>query len=165
MTSNDRKRTSPTPAKARVRGSASARISRSGAVRAMSNNGSGTRRTRSSAGHAARNRARSGAISRKEVAPVRRGKYRVIFERDESGAWLARVPSVRGCHTYGRTLDQARRRIREALSLWVNDAASAVLVEDVRLPVRAGEAIRVSRQKRARAEATHDEAQASTAQA
>ena len=96
---------------------------------------------------------------------MRRGKYRVIFERDESGAWLARVPSVRGCHTYGRTLDQARRRIREALSLWVNDAASAVLVEDVRLPVRAGEAIRVSRQKRARAEATHDEAQASTAQA
>ena len=99
------------------------------------------------------------------MAALTHGKYRVIFERDESGAWLARAPSVRGCHTYGRTLDQARRRVREALSLWVDDAQSATLVEDVRLPLRAGAAIRVSREKRARAEATRDEAQASTIRA
>src|SRR5436309_356773 len=67
---------------------------------------------------------------------MRASKYRVIFERDESGAWIARVPSVRGCHTHGRTLEQARRRLREALGLWVDDADTAELVEDIRLPAR-----------------------------
>ena len=59
--------------------------------------------------------------------------YRVQLERDDD-AWLARVPSVPGCHTFGRSLDQARRRIREALSLWVDDAETAVLTFDIRLP-------------------------------
>lgn len=59
--------------------------------------------------------------------------YRVQLERDDE-AWLARVPSVPGCHTYGRSLDQARRRIREALALWVDDAKTADLEFDVRLP-------------------------------
>jgi predicted RNase H-like HicB family nuclease len=69
-------------------------------------------------------------VSGEEVADVR---YRVQLERDDD-AWLARVPSVPGCHTYGRSLDQARRRIREALTLWVDDADSADLEFDVRLP-------------------------------
>jgi hypothetical protein len=28
----------------------------------------------------------------------------VIYERDKSGAWLARVREVPGCHTYGRSI-------------------------------------------------------------
>jgi predicted RNase H-like HicB family nuclease len=99
------------------------------------------------------------------VAPLRRGKYRVIFERDESGAWTARVPSVRGCHTHGRTLEQARRRIREALGLWVDDADTAELVEDVRLPAPARAAIRESRKARDDAHRQRQEAQAVTAEA
>ncbi len=90
-------------------------------------------------------------------------KYRVTFERDESGAWIARVPSVPGCHTYGRTIDQARRRIREALSLWVENADEAELVEDVRLPARAEEALRRSSHARADVERRRRLAQAATA--
>jgi len=60
--------------------------------------------------------------------------YRVDISRDESGAWLARVPDVPGCHTYGRTLEQARRRIREALGLWVDGAERAELEFRIRLP-------------------------------
>ena len=41
--------------------------------------------------------------------------YRVAYERDESGWWVASVRGVRGCHTQGRTVDEARRRIREAV--------------------------------------------------
>ncbi len=59
--------------------------------------------------------------------------YTVIYERDEN-MWLASVPAVPGCHTQGRTLAQAEARIREALSLWVDNAATARLVNDVRLP-------------------------------
>lgn len=91
--------------------------------------------------------------------------YRVILERDESGAWIAWVPRVGGCHTYGRTLEQARRRIREALGLWIDDANTAELVEDVRLPAEARDAIRRSRRARKAAEEGRVEAQAATREA
>ncbi len=45
--------------------------------------------------------------------------YRVVYELDESGQWIATVPRVKGCHTYGRSLSEARARIREALGLFV----------------------------------------------
>ena len=91
---------------------------------------------------------------------MKRGKYRVVLERDESGAWIARVPGVRGCHTHGRTLNQARRRIREALSLWVDDADKAELVEEVRLPSRVRKSISRSRAARRQARHEQDRAQA-----
>jgi predicted RNase H-like HicB family nuclease len=85
--------------------------------------------------------------------------YRIVLERDETGAWIARVRGVRGAHTYGRTLDQARRRIREALSLWVDDAEDAELVEEIRLPSDARKAIRRSSAARSRAELGRENAQ------
>ena len=68
--------------------------------------------------------------------------YRVAYERDESGWWVASVRGVRGCHTQGRTVDEARRRIREALELFVDDARKASIVDDVKLPSAATKAIR-----------------------
>lgn len=91
--------------------------------------------------------------------------YRAVFERDESGAWLARVPGLRGCHTYGRTIDQARRRLREALALWVDDAHAAELDEEVRLPAEVRSALRRYETARRRVEEERAKAQASTAEA
>lgn len=68
--------------------------------------------------------------------------YRVAYERDESGWWVASVRGVRGCHTQGRTVDEARRRIREALELFVDDARKATIVDDVKLPTGAARAVR-----------------------
>ena len=96
-------------------------------------------------------------MSRKRLVRVK-----VIFERDESGTWIARVPSVPGCHTYGRTIDQARRRIREALGLWVDGAETAEFVEDVRLPAGAEEALRRSSRARADVERRRELAHAAT---
>lgn len=59
--------------------------------------------------------------------------YTVRLERDETGHWIATVPSIPGCHSYGRSLDEARRRIREALALFVRDAKRATLEDDIRL--------------------------------
>lgn len=78
------------------------------------------------------------------------GHYKVVYERDESGAWNAHAPEVPGCHTYGRSLRQARERIREALGLWVDDADAAQLVSDIRLPRQAQTAVRRARTARAR---------------
>jgi predicted RNase H-like HicB family nuclease len=78
--------------------------------------------------------------------------YHVVYERDAAGWWVASVRRIRGCHTQGRTVDEARRRMREALALFVEDAESARLVDDVRLPASAAKAVRdyASLRKKAR---------------
>jgi len=93
-----------------------------------------------------------------DVAAV---SYRVVIERDETGAWLARVPSVPGCHTHGRTLEQVRRRIREALELWVDDARHAELQFEIRLPTAIKKELhraRTTRDRSARAQSEASEA-------
>jgi predicted RNase H-like HicB family nuclease len=92
-------------------------------------------------------------------------EYRVVIERDESGAWIARIPEIRGCHSYGRTLEQARRRIREALSLWVDDAGTAHLDVQIRLPQDVRRELRRSASARERAERDREQATAVTRQA
>jgi len=79
---------------------------------------------------------------------------RVDYERDRAGWWVASVRGVPGCHTQGRTVDEARRRIREALSLVIEDADSVELVDHVKLPAAAQRAIRdyVTLRKKADAE-------------
>jgi predicted RNase H-like HicB family nuclease len=78
--------------------------------------------------------------------------YHVDYERDAAGWWVASVRRIRGCHTQGRTVDEARRRLREALGLFVEDAGSVRLVDHVRLPARAAKAVRdyASLRKKAR---------------
>jgi predicted RNase H-like HicB family nuclease len=61
-------------------------------------------------------------------------RRRAIFERDAEGWWVASVPSVPGCHTQGRTLAQARERLKEALAVSVAGEVLPQLAEEVRLP-------------------------------
>ena len=60
--------------------------------------------------------------------------YSVVYERDEGHGWIARVVGVQGVHSNGRTIEEARRRVREALSLAVDDADDAQFIEDVKIP-------------------------------
>lgn len=63
-------------------------------------------------------------------------KQTICYERDESGWWVAKAKGIRGCHTQGRTIVQARRRIREALELFVDELEleKMELVDDIKLP-------------------------------
>lgn len=78
--------------------------------------------------------------------------YRVAYQRDASGWWVASVRGVRGCHTQGRTVDEARRRIVEAMELFVDDARTATIVDDVKLPTGAAQAVRAYATLRRKAE-------------
>lgn len=60
--------------------------------------------------------------------------YMVVYERDEKTLWVAYVKGIAGCHTQGRTIAQARDRIREALALFDEHADKAQIEDDVRLP-------------------------------
>jgi len=44
-------------------------------------------------------------------------EFNVIIERDEEGFYVASVPSLRGCHTQAKSLDELMVRIKEAIEL------------------------------------------------
>ena len=92
-------------------------------------------------------------------------RYTVRYERDESGWWIGSVPTVRGCRTQGRTIEETRRRIREALGLFVKDAARAELIDDVALPAEVRSALAAVRTTRQQLERTQAEAAARMTQA
>jgi predicted RNase H-like HicB family nuclease len=87
-------------------------------------------------------------------------RYTVRYERDEAGWWVASVRGVRGCHTQGRTLEETRRRVREALALFVDDADRAELVDAVHLPRDVRRTVAGCRTARARAEREQQKARA-----
>lgn len=91
--------------------------------------------------------------------------YTVRYERDDADWWVATVKEVRGCHTQGRTIEQARRRIREALSLFVDDADDAELVDSVVLPANAKALLKQVRATRKKAEEEAIKLQSSAAKA
>lgn len=48
-------------------------------------------------------------------------KFNILFELDEDGYFVASVPALPGCYTQGKTLEEARRRIEEAIKLCLKD--------------------------------------------
>ena len=67
-------------------------------------------------------------------------EFNVVIERDEEGFFVASVPSLPGCHTQARSLDELIDRVREAIALCLEvDVESAeglefVGVQRVRIP-------------------------------
>jgi predicted RNase H-like HicB family nuclease len=55
------------------------------------------------------------------VTGKKKSSFAVKYERDEAGWWIASVAALPGCHIQGRTLDQARRRIAEAMAMQVEE--------------------------------------------
>src|SRR5437868_10513928 len=108
----------------------------------MRDDGTGARGRRHRTWPAPPHRARPGAVPGEGMAEEIMKSYRVAYERDPSGWWVASVRGLRGCHTQGRTVDEARRRIVEAMELFVDDADTSRIVDDVRLPTNAAKAIR-----------------------
>ena len=46
-------------------------------------------------------------------------KYRVYFEQDEDGVFVATCPGLPGCVSQGRTRGEAQDNIREAIALYL----------------------------------------------
>lgn len=45
--------------------------------------------------------------------------FRVIIEPDERGTFHGYVPSLPGCHTWGRTIVETRRHLRDAMRAYL----------------------------------------------
>jgi len=89
-------------------------------------------------------------------------RYTVRFDRDaDSGWWVVTVPEIQGCLTQGRSIAEGRRRIREAMALFIDEseAERATLVDDVRLPPEVRRQVQQVAAVRKRAERLHAQAQ------
>jgi predicted RNase H-like HicB family nuclease len=94
--------------------------------------------------------------------------YKVIFDYEvdpdpaKGSAWIVSIPEVQSCHTYGRSLAEARRNIREALAVCLDDEAreaiaeAAIFDETIRMPRSLREA--VQRASKARQQAAKQRA-------
>jgi predicted RNase H-like HicB family nuclease len=49
----------------------------------------------------------------------------VLIEQDEDGVFIVSVPTLRGCRSYGRTVDEAMKNIAEAAVLCLEDEKPA----------------------------------------
>jgi len=45
--------------------------------------------------------------------------FETVFEADEGGGFHVYVPTLKGCHSWGATREEARDHIREAIALWL----------------------------------------------
>lgn len=70
----------------------------------------------------------------------------------DAGAWLASIPDVPGCHTYGTNMPQALRRVRQAIQLFCSDAATLPLEPHPILPDALQASVDDARAARANAE-------------
>jgi predicted RNase H-like HicB family nuclease len=83
----------------------------------------------------------------------------IVFEKDAGHWWIVHVPAVPGCHTQGRTIEQATRRISEALELFDVDPKKVRMVRRFELPKEALKAVERTAEARKRAEAEQVHAQ------
>ena len=52
---------------------------------------------------------------------VKMYEFPVVVERDEQGYFFAYVPSLQGCYTQGRSLEETLRNAREVIELHIED--------------------------------------------
>jgi predicted RNase H-like HicB family nuclease len=67
--------------------------------------------------------------TRKEKWPMKSYVFRVVVEEDTTAsgqeAYHAYCPALKGCHTWGRTYDEAFANVREAVELYIDDLREA----------------------------------------
>ena len=45
----------------------------------------------------------------------------ILIETDEDGIFIVSCPQLRGCHSYGKTIEEALSRIKEVIELCSED--------------------------------------------
>jgi hypothetical protein len=111
----------------------------------------------------ARHRAATRSVSRERMAPAMK-TYSVAYDLDEAGWWVATVRELPGCHTQGRTIEQTRNRIREAMELF-DVPGTAPIKETIHLPAPMRRRVETAERAKKRAATESARAQAATRQA
>ncbi len=49
-------------------------------------------------------------------------QFKIILEQDEDGYFIASVPALPGCHTQAKSFSELKKRVKEAISLCLEEA-------------------------------------------
>lgn len=60
--------------------------------------------------------------------------FNVLFEQDEDGYFVATAPDIPGCYTQGKTLEEAKQRIREAIKVCLKDEKNCKRLGGIQRP-------------------------------
>ena len=52
---------------------------------------------------------------------AKKREFNVVIEKDEDGFYVGSVPSLRGCHTQAKSLDQLMKRMTEVIALCLEE--------------------------------------------
>ena len=52
--------------------------------------------------------------------------FPIIIEQDKDGIFIVECPALRGCRSYGHTVEEAIENIREAIEVCLEDTESEV---------------------------------------
>lgn len=52
-------------------------------------------------------------------------KILVLVRRDNDGTYIAEVPEFKGCHTYGKTLDELHENLNDVIRLYLEKEEQA----------------------------------------
>ncbi|MHB8523792.1 MAG: type II toxin-antitoxin system HicB family antitoxin [Limisphaerales bacterium] len=67
--------------------------------------------------------------TKKETRPMKSYVFKVVVEKDATAdgqkAYHASCPALKGCHTWGRTYDEALANAQEAIELYIEDLREA----------------------------------------
>ena len=72
--------------------------------------------------------------------------YTVVIEQDEDGVYIADVPALPGCHSFGTTPGEAERNIEEAIQCYLGSLVKAgeQIPKDDAMPFSMRKTLRVS---------------------
>jgi predicted RNase H-like HicB family nuclease len=67
-------------------------------------------------------------------------KFGVLVEKDEDGYYVASVPTLPGCHTQARSLDELMERVKEAIEAYLEAEKDIEISEFIGVQVVEAEA-------------------------
>jgi predicted RNase H-like HicB family nuclease len=54
-----------------------------------------------------------------EVSKMTKQSFTVLIEKDDDGVFIGTVPSLKGCYSYGKTLDELMTNLKEAIEVYL----------------------------------------------
>jgi predicted RNase H-like HicB family nuclease len=52
-----------------------------------------------------------------EVSKMTKQSFTVLIEKDEDGVFIGTAPSLKGCYSYGKTLDELMMNLKDAIKV------------------------------------------------
>ncbi len=81
-----------------------------------------------------------------------RKSYRAVYRRDSGNQWFVEIPEIQGCHTYGRTLESARKNAFEVVALCLEVEPDTFEIEDdIQMPDEISAALDAARESQQQA--------------